>query len=91
MNKKFKASKSLLSYLENVLHRNGISYKVINNKNELFIETDISGTHFHNYVVRAKMEKLQEEKKKQQEIIWRSCQNQTTRENYAGYRKCLYH
>ena len=61
MNKKFKASKSLLSYLENVLHRNGSSYKVINNKNELFIETDISGTHFHNYVVRAKMEKLQEE------------------------------
>ena len=40
MNKKFKASKSLLSYLENVLHRNGISYRVINNQDELFIETD---------------------------------------------------
>lgn len=60
---KYRASTTLLPYLENVLTRKAISYHVEYIEEKPLICTEISGVKFHKFVVRAKMEKMQDEDK----------------------------
>ena len=53
----FKVSKSLKNSIANVLSRRAIEYQFCDG----MCHIDISGEKFHKIVVRAKMEKMQEE------------------------------
>lgn len=66
--KNFKVSLTLRSSVENVLKRRAIPYKILENK----VFVDLSGEQFHKIVIRAKMEKLQEEKGSLIPILHRS-------------------
>lgn len=55
----FNVSQTLLENVKTVLDRRGIRYTYQDGK----INTNISGQRFHACVVRAKMEKLQEEQR----------------------------
>lgn len=58
--KTFKVSKTLESYVINILKRRAINY-VLNDNGT--IDAEISGQKFHKIIVRAKMEKMTDEKK----------------------------
>lgn len=62
MKKKFKTSRTLVKHVINVMTRRMIDYEILEENGEIFILTDISGGIFHKIVIRAKMEKLQDEK-----------------------------
>lgn len=56
----FFVSDTLYEKIENILNRRCIPYTLIQ-KDKKYIKTSISGEKFHKIVIRAKMEKLQEE------------------------------
>ncbi len=58
----YKVSPTLKEALANVLTRRGIYYEFTESDEQIYCETPISGQLFHKCVIRAKMEKLQEEK-----------------------------
>ena len=60
--RKFRASETLLEKVLNVMVRRGILYKVLREEGTVLIETELSGETFHKVVIRAKMEKMQEER-----------------------------
>lgn len=58
MKNQFRVSDTLRDYVENVLRRRAIPYRIEDGK----CETDISGEKFHKVVLRAKMEKETDER-----------------------------
>lgn len=56
----FKVSETLKDYINNVLKRRGYDYSY---NDDGTINVEMSGQNFHKVVVRAKMEKLTDEKK----------------------------
>lgn len=63
MSKPYKVSESLYEYVTNILKRRGIKYTITENNNQKYCESNLSGEQFHKIVLRAKMEKLTDEKK----------------------------
>ena len=58
----FKASEALLPYIEDILKRRGIEYKVGTGfGEEVYITAKISGSAFHKIVVRASCEKYRKD------------------------------
>lgn len=55
--RKFKVSATLAPNIERVLHRRMVPYSIENG----YCNVELSGEKFHKVVLRAKMEKLQEE------------------------------
>ena len=58
----FRMSRTLKDKVTNVLTRRGIPFEILEKDGELRCKVDISGEKFHKIVLRAKMEKIQEEK-----------------------------
>ena len=58
MNNSFRVSDTLCDYVENVLRRRAIPYEIKDGR----CETNLSGEKFHKVVLRAKMEKMTDEK-----------------------------
>lgn len=61
-NKPYKVSESLYEYVINVLNRRGIDYEITEKDNQKYCVSNLSGEQFHKIVLRAKMEKMTDEK-----------------------------
>lgn len=57
----FKLSRTLQQKVVNVMNRRGIPHEVLEEDGILKCNVNISGEKFHKIVLRAKMEKMQEE------------------------------
>lgn len=58
----FNISRTLADSIANVLTRRAIPYEIVEDNGKLICRVDISGKKFHKIVLRAKMEKLQDER-----------------------------
>lgn len=60
--KRYRVSKTLKSSVENVLIRRCIKHQFVEDDDEIYCLLRISNKQFHKIIIRAKMEKIQEER-----------------------------
>ena len=62
MKNRFKISHELKPYIQRLMTRAEIPFRIKNEDNQLYLLTDLSGVKFHNIVQRAKCMKLTNDK-----------------------------